>query len=81
MVIFFFKCYFSIQLSKSILLETKQAEDLDECISVALLKAKGSLVMTKLCLEWNRFDVARDLIFEEEKLDKVIVNITFKCDY
>ncbi len=52
--------------------ETKQAEDLDECILTALLKAKGSLLMTKLCLEWNRFDTARDLIFEDEKIDKVI---------
>ena len=37
----------------------------------AILKAKGSLFMTKLCLEWNRFDTARDLIFEDEKIDKV----------
>ncbi len=44
------------------------ASDIDEAIIRALIKAKKSNFhsMTRMCLEWNRVDVARKFIFNED---------------
>lgn len=44
---------------------TKDADDLDEAVLKAFLKANECHKMARLCLTWNRVDIARNFIFND----------------
>lgn len=45
---------------------TKQASDLEEAILLAFAKANDTQKMTQLCLSWNRYDIAKEHIFNDD---------------
>ena len=53
----------------------KDADDLDEAVLKAFLQANESHKMAKLCLTWNRVDIARNFIFNDSFSDEVTKTI------
>jgi hypothetical protein len=50
----------------------KNANDLDEAVLKAFLKANESDYMTGLCISWNRFDIVKNFILNENFSGNVI---------
>lgn len=50
------------------------ANDIDEAVLKGLLKAKKSHYhsMIRLCLAWNRVDIARNFIFTDDQRDNIL---------
>jgi hypothetical protein len=57
--------------------ESKNANELDEAILKAFIKANAAPYMAELCLLWNRFDIAKNFVFNET-FDFNSVGIDFK---